>query len=389
MKGRAEDEAFECLCIQAQHDAFWHLSSKTVAGHVREVRFIERYAAALGVTRPFPRLGPYKIGEDLGMQTALMLLFRSQEPGRDGTFKKHRTARKIRSALSVIWDCSPDSGEDMTLASGSVKGRFVVTKNPSEGRWYQFFTTGCSARMGDVVTQDRAYTIEVLRKLLEMYEQEWEESGFEMGLHSLCACMVLLLTCLGGMRGFEAVWTDLAALCYEVEYCERADDESGVAWPIVGRFKSHHGRVGCYMIPIAGTTDSGIKFFRWTQRFVVRLAMEGREDGWAFQRADGTRAKAGDYWANIAAKLELIQATTSLIDRKCDVWEDYGIQRSGRRCFTTHCGNMGVSPHLVELQARWQTDRAAGVRSVRRTMLHTYSEIRNMMESLLKPSQVF
>jgi hypothetical protein len=33
---------------------------------------------------------------------------------------------------------------------------------------------GICARMGDVVSQDRAYTIEILLALLEMYEEEWQ-----------------------------------------------------------------------------------------------------------------------------------------------------------------------------------------------------------------------
>ena len=69
------------------------------------------------------------------------------------------------------------------------------------------------------------------------------------------------------------------------------------------------------------------------------------------------------------------------------IWDDYGIQRSGRRFFTTHCINMGVLPFLIELQARWQTDRANGQRSVQRTMIHTYAEVRNMKDTLKKPSQ--
>src|SRR5210317_1227494 len=111
-------------------------------------------------------------------------------------------------------------------------------------------------------------------------------------------------------------------------------------------------------------------------------------DRWmgVFQRTDGTRAKASDYRNNIFRKLEIIQATTTLIDPECDIWEEHGVQRSGRRFFTTHCTNKGVKPHLIELQARWQTDRAAGVRSVQRTMLHTYSEVRYMKESLIQPS---
>jgi hypothetical protein len=68
------------------------------------------------------------------------------------------------------------------------------------------------------------------------------------------------------------------------------------------------------MIPIAGVTHSGIQFFTWTQRFIRHLALEGYEDGWAFRRMDGTRAKASDYQDNIFRKLEIVQATTTLID---------------------------------------------------------------------------
>ena len=124
---------------------------------------------------------------------------------------------------------------------------------------------GCYTWMGDVVQQDRAYTITVLLKLVKMYEDEYAELGEDMPLESLQSCIFLLLTCLGGMRGYKCVWTDLTALRYNVEYCESIEDCSTVAWPIVGRFKAHHGNLGCYMIPIAGTTNSGIKFFDWTQ----------------------------------------------------------------------------------------------------------------------------
>ena len=161
-----------------------------------------------------------------------------------------------------------------------------------------------------------------------------------------------------------------------------------MSWPIVGRFKAEHGTHWhwCYMIPIADETNSGIEFFKWSRRFVNRLEIEGLTEGWAFQRGDGTRAYAGDYRRDIFSRLEVIQATTTLIDPDVDVWEDYGVQRSGRRFFTTHCTNMGVEPHLIEVQARWQTDRANGERSVQRTMLHTYSEVRNMKDSLVQPS---
>jgi hypothetical protein len=95
--------------------------------------------------------------------------------------------------------------------------------------------------MGDVVTQDQAYTIEVLLALIEMFEQEWQMIYLEIPLHSLSACMFLLVSSLEGMRGFEVVWTNLASLCYDLSYCKAAKDDTAVSWLIVGCFKAQHG----------------------------------------------------------------------------------------------------------------------------------------------------
>ncbi len=133
-------------------------------------------------------------------------------------------------------------------------------------------------------------------------------------------------------------------------YCEASEDETAVSWPIAGRFKACHGVLDCYMIHIAGTTRSGIQFFTWTQHFIRWLAVEGFEDGWAFRRLNSSRAKATDCQGNIFRKLKIIQATTTLIDPGCSVWDEHGIQQSGRRFFTTRCTNMKVDKHDIELQ---------------------------------------
>jgi hypothetical protein len=218
-------------------DAFWLHTSKTVANHVRKVRNMARYGAMLGYS-PMPILGPWALYTHLGMDAAIMVLMRSMEKGKVGATVKYGTARKARATLTVLWESSPSSGEDLTLSSGLVKGRFVATLCPSEGRWYQHFETGICARMGDVVTQDQAYTIEVLLALIDMFEQEWQMNYLEMSLHSLSSCMFLLVSSLGGMQGFEVVWTNLAALRYDLSYCEAAEDDTAISWPIVGRFKA-------------------------------------------------------------------------------------------------------------------------------------------------------
>jgi hypothetical protein len=77
--------------------------------------------------------------------------------------------------------------------------------------------------------------------------------------------MFLLVSCLGEMQGFEVVWTDLAALQYDIAHCKSAEDDLAVSWPIVEQFKGRHGILGCYMISIAGVTNLGIQFLTWTQ----------------------------------------------------------------------------------------------------------------------------
>ena len=107
--------------------------------------------------------------------------------------------------------------------------------------------------------------------------------------------------------------------------------------------------------------------------------MDGITQGWASgNRLLGKRARASDYRDDIFTKIEYIQASTNFIDPDCAVYDDYGVQRSGRCCFTSKCQDQEIDPQDIELQCRWSTDRASGHRQVQRTMLHTYSEVRNM-----------
>ena len=71
----------------------------------------------------------------------------------------------------------------------------------------QHFSQGICSRMGDIVRQDRAYTIQVVLAVVDMFEKEWQEEGYGISLPSINACMFFLVSCLGGMRGFEVVWT--------------------------------------------------------------------------------------------------------------------------------------------------------------------------------------
>ena len=380
------DQAFDCQVTRANLDAFWSHATGTLRNHRTEVRYQIRYGKAMEY-EPYPPLGPWPLGEDLGMKVAIGMETRATEMGSvPGEPVKHSTSRKARGSHSNIWSASPVAGADISFVAK--KSRFHASRCPTETKWFENFSRGFRIRMGDVTRQDKAYTPGVLRALLGMCERDWEASGGKLALKEISAVQFLLVTCLGGMRGYEAVWTDLSGLRYDISYMEDTDDEEGVGWPIVGRFKAEGGAAGNHIVPIAGTTKSGIKFFRWTQRFVRRLEEEGFIDGWAFRREDGSRAKASDYRSSIFERLEEIQNTNpELIDPAVNVTEDYGVQRSGRRFFDTECQNQRVSSDDIKAQCRWAAERAAGGRTVHRGMVDCYSDYRNMRPTLLRPSK--
>ena len=57
--------------------------------------------------------------------------------------------------------------------------------------------------MGDVVDQDRAYTTAIIHALLKSYKNEWTKLSWTIPVHTMCSVMFLLVSCLGGMRGYE------------------------------------------------------------------------------------------------------------------------------------------------------------------------------------------
>ena len=72
------------------------------------------------------------------------------------------------------------------------------------------------ARIGDVVGQDKVYTIDVLLLLLSFYEEELCDLGLALPIESLCSCVFLLLTCPGYMQGYEVVLRNFSAIQQDV-----------------------------------------------------------------------------------------------------------------------------------------------------------------------------
>ena len=157
--------------------------------------------------------------------------------------------------------------------------------------------------------------------------------------------------------------------------CQAASEQSGGSWTcLVFDAPSEPNQASSYLY---GLNDSLEDWHGWN--YVLCKVGLQETDYWASDYS---------YRDDIFTKIEYIQAATNLIDPDCAVYDDYGVQRSGRRCFTSECQDQEIDPQDIELQCRWSTDRASGHRQVQRTMLHTYSEVRNMKKALIRPSKL-
>ncbi len=79
---QVEDNVFEFACIRDTLDDFLAHASRTVSGHVSQVKFTVRYTEQLEIPYPFSRLGQFPLRYHNGMKHGVMVIMRSLEPGK-------------------------------------------------------------------------------------------------------------------------------------------------------------------------------------------------------------------------------------------------------------------------------------------------------------------
>jgi hypothetical protein len=74
-----------------------------------------------------------------------MVLMRSMEKREGWRYSEVQNVQKSLGYTHRTLQIFPLSGDDLALSAGLVKGQFVATLCPSEGRWYQHFESGMCA----------------------------------------------------------------------------------------------------------------------------------------------------------------------------------------------------------------------------------------------------
>ncbi len=372
-------------------DMFWSRAKGTVEGTCRMVEKEIRLSEEIDLIPNLARRGPWPLGDNVGFQLAIIMLKASQEPGKHSdSYQQFDSIRKLRSSHHHV----EDSGVE--AVNGSVhfqteKGKvYSLTSSETESLLFRRFIEGLEDRMGRDVRQQKGMSVQLLKQILEQYEQELERgevSEARKRMITMCGAHFALLFG-GSLRGNEGLMVEAQGLCKHVSVGVNHVTPH-VLVPLLGRFKNELGE-RLILLALVDESKSGIKFRWWIERLVEVLVKESKDknSGPAFCNEDGTMLSSKVINEELHQQIHLANATDhSLVPQGIDVEERFGTYRSFRIGSNTRALHQNVPTRIIELIHRWSTvERNRGSKPSFKMMDH-YLDMENMLETYLSYSR--
>jgi hypothetical protein len=377
------DEFLMCVLRRATLDAFWGRESSTVLANRRNLdQLIQVWDNLLETTPLMPPLGPYPAYDCFGITVAVPMLVKSLSPGKYASHTQFETMRKLRSAYSNLFHASA-LGASVMSTLGRDTAKTFLSNCPTNSLWFERFCRGCFKRMGQETHQDLAMSIAVVIELLSLLEVQWDSHKETRDTLTFVGAFVVIAYA-GSFRGNEVFHVDLNGL---IKYQEMKLIEGGhryVIIPLLGRFKNEDGE-RYHLTPLAFESASGIKIGLWVNRLVDLKKSHLQHRGPAFSDNKGYRLSPRWLEMEILDRLHSIQSDKpDIIPKDVNVYEEYGISRSFRRGATTQARNQKVPENDINIVNRWRQVEGAQGRKPKLNMQDHYSEIRQMVPSLLR-----
>jgi hypothetical protein len=142
-----------------------------------------------------------------------------------------------------------------------------------------------------------------------------------------------------------------------------------------------------HLMPLVLATATGLEPGKWISRMVTWYEHGGITRGWVFRNKKDEKVKASEYEWDILCEIENIQREEAdVVGENVNVFEEYGVSRSFRRGSDAHAINQGVDAHDIERNNRWRTVEQAKGRAPQLRMIHHYSDVRQLLQALLRYS---
>jgi hypothetical protein len=384
---------------RANMDALWSREPSTVRTNLATLRKFCSYGEGkLGYDTAvlIPTMGPFPVKDDCGMRVASVSTERSLDKGVNEKTVQHGTVRKFRSVFSNMWHASVEGGQDAVAVRNTSK--LIQTSCPTFGEWFERFGLGLHKRMGDVVRQDRAVSVDVMRALMEEFEKDWkvvtERGGENEEVEKiLFPALFAIVAYVVALRGEEVPLMDVAGtrnhFSKAINTVPNEDGETmaHVVIALLGRFKGEKGEKHHYMVSVI-KTKSGLEPAKWVGRMLKWYHDKGVTNGPVFRKRNGSRAKAKDYEVEIFDRLERIQKEQpGVLDPSIDITEEFGLSRSFRRGSDSRAIAEEVPVTTIDLNNRWRKVESAKGKAPSFKMFEHYADIELLLGQFLRYSR--
>ena len=377
-------------------DAMWAREPTTIKANMRSLRKLVETWDRLGLHPNIPALGPIPSEDKYGYAIAFSMLMHSLQPGKhDPTYTQFATIRKQRSVFSNLFYASRELyGADVLLNAGT-QANGILANCGTNSIWFSRWALGCETRMGYVLKQNKAISIEVLKEMINLFVKKLNEAQIMSEewwklVSGLTYSVITFHASLRGSEGLKVHQPTLEKHWDKGNYDELKGDNKPphVIVPLLGRFKGEQGE-RCHLLPLLNRSGSGVQI-----RQIINIMQTARskmnvKSVWLFCDLQGNRMKfdeMNDVVLDILEELKEGDESNDLELKEFTIREDFSINRSFRRGSSTRAQVLEVPTDIIEIVNRWKKIERSKGRQAKMSMIETYADIELLIPKAVKYS---
>ena len=382
-------------------DSIWSREPSTISKNINSLSRLIRTCVGSGFEPQLPKLGPFPVKDESGFCVAFSMLMHSRNPGRHTKlYTQFDTIRKQRSAFSNLYFASAESEKFGVVLAAGDRSNGQITKCPTHSFWFSRWAKGCQTRMGFILKQNKAISIQVMKSLIQEFKSmiiETESGSWERQRQCMGLAYSVVAFC-GSLRGSEGLIIDLITLESNWSNGNHTSTSKNMSScpphiiiPLRGRFKGETGE-RCHLMPLANITSTGIQIRGAINVMIAaRREMKHTSCPWAFVNQRGSHMSFSEMNEIVMERLEAVKEQDLENELGLDVFdirEDFSINRSFRRGSETHAQNQKVPETAINAQNQWKKIEAAKGRKAKVSMIENYADIVQLVPTMIRYSEM-
>ena len=380
-------------------DSFWSRASETVKRNARAMASTLETAESHGLRPPLG--APLRIPDydHSGYFEAVTMVLKSRQAGRHSRhYTQWDTIRKTGTIFRNYEQTVSHFEKDYHGVT-TEKGMYLRFAGESTTSWwFNLFSRGCKARMGQDWRPNTALSTKLLLRVLSVGEELCDAgTEFESTADTLTACAYFAFCYGASLRGPEGLLINLETLKDQpgmVQIRSQLDDGDVRPFfllPLRGKVKGET-HVRDHLWPLVEVTSSGLRLRDWADRLLSVRELCGQQRGPAICFSDG-RPMTASFLTSVLHKLLVLifekepELFPPSIKEADDITESVGVFRTLRRTSNGRANSRKVSESDKNTVNRWSSvERRKGQRPGFPTMSQYYSDVVQIIPAFLRYS---